>query len=298
MADQYYYYDPALAPEGFGLNNTGSICWFNSLLQMLLGLPALNRTILECETELSSNKLAKEYIKLLKATTGGSTGQQTDTAGASATILEAFILRARQLKIRVNMGAGQECADEGFVTFIELLKCKQVDRVFSNVYELIIDCTGCKRQVSTVRDEAFRIQLFTQVPLETKDLFCTFLRVHPSEVDYYRCDCGSTMTKFFRTEKLKMLREIVVIVFNKFITKEVRWFPQQLTFKSREGPNLEYELVSKIEHAGTRMSGHYWAHSLRNGKWLCFNDSSVSAGSPYPSANTFLVAYHLVRNAV
>lgn len=295
---EYYYYDPAYVPVKFGMQNTGAICWFNSLLQMMLGLPALNRTLLECESELKSNPFATEYIKVLKASGIGSSDVPVNPASllpASAAILGALLIRTRQKGIRMNMGVGQECADEGFITFIEMLDCPQVERLFSNVYELIIDCAGCKKKVSSIRDKSFRIQMFTQVPLETKEKFCTYLRIHPSEHDYFKCDCGHMMTKFYRAEKLKMLREIVVIMFNKFITKDVRWFPQELTFKGRDNRDLNYRLVGKIEHSGTRLSGHYWAHSVRNGEWTCLNDSGVSAGNSEPSPNTFLCAYHLVN---
>lgn len=307
QVQDYYYYDPAYVPIKFGMQNTGAICWFNSLLQMMLGLPALNRTLLECESELKSNPFATEYIKVLKASgVGGSEGSQSSLSHknplnsasllpASAAILGALLIRTRQKGIRMNMGVGQECADEGFITFIEMLDCPQVERLFSNVYELIIECKGCKKKVSSIRDKSVRIQMFTQVPLETKEKFCTYLRIHPSEHDYFKCDCGHLMTKFYRAEKLKMLREIVVIMFNKFITKDVRWFPQELIFKGRDNRDLNYRLVGKIEHSGTRLSGHYWAHSFRDGEWVCLNDSGVSAGNSAPSANTFMVCYHLVR---
>jgi ubiquitin C-terminal hydrolase len=87
------------------------------------------------------------------------------------------------------------------------------------------------------------------------------LKIHPSEHDYYKCDeCGERMVKFYRAERLKMLREIVVIIFNKFQSKENRWFPQELSFKAKDGkPSLKYKLVGKIEHSGNASSGHYWA---------------------------------------
>ncbi len=293
----YNYYDSKYVAPKFGLSNTGAICWFNSLLQVMLGLPSLNKVILECEESLIGNRFAQAYITVLKNTIANdSPPDLAKLAWSSSAVIGALVLRAREKHIRVNLGRGQECADEGFVTFIELLECPRAERLFSNVYELSITCQGCQKKVSTVRDKSYRVQMFTRVPLETKERFCTFLRIHPSECDYYKCECGNVMTKFYREEKLKMLREIVIIMFNKFVTKDVRWFPQDLTFKGRDGKNLSYRLVGKIEHAGTRVSGHYWAHSLRHEEWVCLNDTSVSIGSPMPTANTFMVAYHLVED--
>jgi hypothetical protein len=111
------------------------------------------------------------------------------------------------------------------------------------------------------------------------------------------------MAKFYRAERLKSLREIVVIIFNKFLTKDVRYFPQELSFGSKNdgGKGLKYELVGKVEHAGTRVSGHYWAHSLRvnnqSSKWTKLNDTGVSIGDPAPTAGTFMIVYHLVNPA-
>jgi len=294
----YSVYDNGFVPMEFGLQNSGATCWFNSLLQMMLGLPALNRILLEREQSLRNNPFACGYIKLIRATLPGNESvdplDYSEIISSSTHILGSMLTQARSKNIRSSMGVGQECVDEGFITFIELLDCPHVERLFSNVYELIIDCTGCNKKVSSIRDKSFRMQMFTQVPLESEYKFCNYLRVHPSEVDFFKCDCGHAMAKFQRIEKLKMLREIVVIIFNKFYTKDVRFFPQELTFKSTGNKSLDYKLVGKIDHSGTRLSGHYWAHSIRGEEWFCLNDTSVTKGNPLPTSSTFMVVYHMV----
>lgn len=120
------------------------------------------------------------------------------------------------------------------------------------------------------------------------------MRIHPSECEYFKCDCGEKMVKFYRAEKLKMLREVVVIIFNKFQMKDNRWFPQELTFGAKGGSTLNYRLVGKIEHSGTRFGGHYWAQSFRGKSWTRLNDSGVTVGNSAHSSDTFMVAYHIV----
>jgi hypothetical protein len=301
-APEYYFYDKKFVPAEFGMNNIGAICWCNSVIQMMLGLPSMNRTLLECEEELRDNPFAREYIKVLKATLPNSPdyppADTTNLAASSASILGAFITQLRVRGFNLNIGVSQECVDEALVLFIDMFGCPQLERLFSNVYELIINCTGCAKKVSSIRDKSYRIQLFTKVKLETQDRFCSFLKVHPSECDYYKCECGERMVKFYRGERLKMLREIVVIIFNKFQSKDNRWFPRELKFNASGGkPPLRYKLVGKIEHSGNQFGGHYWAQSLRGDDWYRLNDTSVSRGDSEPSTQTFMVAYHIIDPA-
>lgn len=299
QTSEYYYYDSKFVPTRFGLNNVGAICWCNSMIQIFLGLSSMNRVLLECEKELSENVFAREYIKVLKATLPNSPDyppiSTEKLAGASAAILGAFLTQLRVKGSHLNMSFGQECVDEAFTLFIDMFGCPRLERLFSNVYELVITCTGCKNKVSTIRDKSYKINLFTRVQLNNQEQFCTYLKIHPSEHDYFKCDCGERMVNFYRAERLKMLREVVVIIFNKFQSKENRWFPQELTFKARDGKApLKYKLVGKIEHSGNMHGGHYWAHSFRDGKWNRLNDSSVTDGDSNPNATTFMIAYHMV----
>lgn len=296
---EYIYYDAAYVPSSFGMHNTGVICWCNSLIQVLLGMSSMNQILLESENELQNNAFAREYINLLKHTLphgSPSVSDNFDLANASSLILSAF---KKQLKIRnftLNMGDSQECCDEAFTLFVDMFGCPKLEKLFSNVYEMIIVCNNCSQKVSAIRDKSYRIQLFTKVELKNQNKFCTYLRVHPSECDYYKCDCGGIMTKFYRTERLKMLREIVILIFNKYQNKDNRWFPSELVFDSKSGQQkLKYKIVGKIEHSGNYQSGHYWAQSLRNDDWQCLNDSSVAPGNELPTTSTFMVAYHLYQ---
>lgn len=295
-APEYKYYDGAMVPSGFGLINTGVICWCNSLIQLLLGLPSVNAALLDSADDLKNNIFATEYISMLRAAMNSSIQDTAVLAPVSSRILRAMIIRMRQVGKEINMGGGQECVDEAFTTFIELFNCRRVEQLFNNVYELIIICDKCKKQASSVRDTSYRIQMFTNAPLTDKESFCRYLKLHGSRHDHYKCSCGNVMNNFLRAEKLKMLREVVVIIFNKFQVKENRWFPQTLEFQARDNkPPLVYRLVGTIEHAGTMFGGHYWAKSLRDDVWHCFNDNSVTESTGDPTAGTFMIAYHLVE---
>ncbi len=288
----YVLYEPEFIPPGFGLQNTGAICWFNSLLQMMLGLPGLNQVLLDNEESLSQNKFASEYIKILRAAFA-TTITPAQLARAGSALLGTMMITAREKNISMNFTGGQECADEGLVKFVELIDCEQVTKLFRNVYELIIECPACSKTVSTIRDKSIRISLATKIKFKNEKTFCDFIRAHPSPVDWYNCDCGHKMLNFNRREKLRSLGEIVIIMLDKFDEKIINWFPSQLAFKSTNGTRLVYKLAGKIEHSGSRHSGHYTAHTIRGGKWSCINDSYISAGNPNPTAQTFIIAYHM-----
>lgn len=295
VVNQYCYYNIEFVPKPFGFNNTGAICWFNSLTQIMLGLSSMNKTLLECENELTSNVFAMEYIKILKSTLGRNPSEfPNNTSQMSIALLQAMFNRAKQTSKRINLGMGQECADEAFTTFIDLLGCPLAERLFCNIYDLSIECTACRKKVSSTRDKSYRISMFTNVKIETQDKFCAWIKSHPSECDYYACECGNKMSKFFRAEKLKRLSEILIIVFNKFQRKDIRWFPRELEFNAVKGGKIRYNLVGKIEHSGSMSGGHYWAHSYR-GDWNRLNDSSVSVGDCNPTGETFMIAYHMVE---
>jgi ubiquitin C-terminal hydrolase len=289
----YHYYDSRYVAAVFGMNNTGVICWFNSLLQLLLSLPALNMVVLESD-HAPHNIFAIEYAKLVKLAL--SDKNKDILLPASGHLLSIMMNQIKLNKPTLTLGRQQECVDEGITIFIELLNNPAIEQLFSNIYEITIECDSCGRVASSVRDKSFRIQMFTQELLEDQEIFTKYLRSHTSELDRYHCKCGHVMNHASRTERLKMLREIIIIIFNKFAMKKVRWFPQTLTFKTPSGSTLCYQLVAKIEHAGTQMSGHYWAQVYRGAQWYNINDSSTRPGNGLPLAETFMVAYHLVSD--
>ena len=305
MSEPYIVYEPEYVPNGFGLHNTGVICWCNSLIQALLSCPSLNRVLLENEHNLADNPFASEYIRLLRAIVPRDDEPPVgDFGAASSNILRQFI-RAMQAQQRTfRIGGGQECVDEAFTIFLELFNCSRVDALFRNVYEYTIECDKCKQQVSKQRDPGVRIQMFSKFEFKSCIEFCNWIKNHPSIGDKYTCDCGNVMTNFHRLEKLRMLREIVVIIFNKFFDKDMRWFPDTLEFSALPpGNKIRYKLVAQIEHAGNMHGGHYYtvarrydSDSTNESMFKLFNDAFVSDSEYQPTTGTYMIIYHMINN--
>jgi ubiquitin C-terminal hydrolase len=293
MAEQYYYYDPRYVPGEFGLNNTGVICWCNSILQALISCSSFNQTLLECKEKLSGNQFALEYIKLIETSLIDNT--DTRIEGSSAMIHRRFMERMQRQGNTIRFGNSQECVDEALSLIIDMLGLPEIERRFTSIYECVVVCRECNKRTICARDKNFRIEVFTEVKLETEEQFRNWIKNHPSELNNYKCECGSTGTKL-RVECLKRVSEILILLFNKFQRKDKRWYPESIEFPTAGNKSLKYKLVSTVEHYGTMSGGHYTARALREGGFKLFNDSSVVGSNSSPTEQTFMLVYHMVKD--
>jgi ubiquitin C-terminal hydrolase len=329
-------YKQEFVPSPFGLNNNGAICWFNSVTQFLLGVPALNEVMLELREELQHSELAAEYIRTLDGLLPNTPEMEPITpaqfAGASGRLLNAMVSASGH----TSLSCGQQCAAEGFTTFLQALKSTEIDNLFCNAYKRIIICKQCKEEVSDVRDTANRInvpptknfasdeeqskwRLYTSgLPFQhphryaiknftSGEDFQKWLMSHSAITHEFKCPkCNHKMSTVLRGERLTMLREVIVVSFDMIDRIDPTWFPTELSFPKLDGGTLSYKICGKVCWSGSvnklsdgriASGGHYWAHSLREGKWYCLNDGGVSQGNPHPEPSTFMVAYHLVAPA-
>jgi ubiquitin C-terminal hydrolase len=292
VPDEYFTHSPARLPPSFGLTNTGAICWFNSLMQMMGSMTPLTRVLLANESLFRKNRFAMAYIKWLKS---------WDTCKDVLPVLKAFLERLRDTRRELRLGYGQECAEEGYTLLLDMFNSERVNKLFSSVYEVTITCEGCGARASSVRDRAMWIMLHAPLTESSMEHFSKYLRCHVTHGETFKCErCGHVVDRHMRVERLCVMRECVVIVFNKYFAKESVWFPPALEFPSITGSTLKYQRVATVEHSGSTAGGHYWANALRTTPGggtpaeYRLNDSSVSSGSTAPTAATFIVAYVMV----
>lgn len=283
---QLCVYDIKYAPSVFGFNNTGVICWYNSLLQLLLSLPSLNKLLLTNELLFQNNLFAMEYIQLIKK----ALSRDDQLSSVSSHLLHTMINLMKQ-KNKTDFGYSQECVDEALILILDMFDNSMVTNLFMIKYKYTIYCNSCKQITSDTVDRYYRIQISPHIKFDNKDDFCNYLRNRQVNCDNYKCICGTVSPDSVRQEELRALREVIVITINKFSVKDPYWFPQELTFNNGE---LTYKLISKIEHSGNSAGGHYWIQTLRD-KWYTINDISVTNGDPRPSHYTFIIVYHLFK---
>lgn len=293
----YYFYDKGYLPPNFGLANNGSICWWNSLLQTLLSLPAFNKLAIDLAGEATTSALFASYVKSFHQLL---TSPRENNSSVSATLLGPFVYEAKKQKKNIDLGS-QEGTTNGFCVFLELLNNNDVYRVFNNKYEQEIVCPKCSEITSIISDKSPLINIYDNPMLDSQEAFERYILFHQSEVDELTCEkCGEKSFKVRRSEKLKMLREIIVISFPK--GSRQRYYPFELNFLSKDDKVLNYRLVAQIEHSGSynprthQSGGHYFARVLRKNGWIGANDSSIFPTKPTPHCGVHMVFYHLVSH--
>ena len=292
---QYILLQDEPAPIGF--TNNGSLCWLNSLLQVLFGATAFKYAIEDTECDLANSVLSNTLMKLIRA----------PTADASARVIAA-------MGSRNKLNNGQQCSWEGFDAIVNMLGHKDIIGRVANAYKLRITCPTCANAniryelkddygnitlsapgvASEVRDEMRHIMIDT-IAVMDDDKFQTYIRTHKSMMPEYTCPRGHKTEYLDRWEILSMLNEVVVMVFDKFHRKDNRYYPAEFAQKGIGGAILRWKLIGSIEHSGTMSGGHYVANTLRGAQWYYCNDGTVTPREyPHPTENTFMLIYHMI----
>jgi ubiquitin C-terminal hydrolase len=285
------FYTPRKLPLPSGLQNKGATCWLNSLLQLVLSLPALHILSDEIIHGSTRNKFIKLLAKLY----------DDPSKGENLNAIYKYIMDNYGSLSPTGL-TSQECALEGYDHIIDSLKNDKLIRLFTTVYLDSFDCPKCHKEMNATRDIAYRTHI-AKPPINQED-FEEYVLNRVNMIESYKCDeCHRVCENIPRISRLRQVNEILVFSFPKFEEKRVYWFPQNFSIpyaKNNQNGRLEYKLVAKIEHSGTMNGGHYYAHCLRktpaNGEQcVLLNDSSVAVGNLNPSAETFIIAYHVAR---
>jgi ubiquitin C-terminal hydrolase len=277
-------YDPEYVPQVGGLKNGGALCYMNSMLQVLFSCSSFNQFMLENkenyeELAKTGNKLGVAYIELMEEL--GIQHQPEEfkiKVHNGSKVLRELIDARKRSELKGNLlHHRQEDCHEGLTFFIEMLGLGHEDRtsgvedLFSIRYRMKIQCRPCK----DVKDGPkappnFMFHLFEETPLllgslNSKEAIENYIRRHVNIPEDYKCEKCKIQNKVvnkkvtrnvFQVYSLARLSEIVILVFNKYESKKVKYFPTSLDFPSKDG-TLHYEVVGQIEHYGTARGGHY-----------------------------------------
>jgi ubiquitin C-terminal hydrolase len=246
-------YDSKAAPEPFGLNNTGAICYLNSLLQTLVGCTAFSRAVQDHAEYLRQTRTGAAMLEFVKAYTS-SPLDPAAVAPLSARVLAALVLDLAARRPHFHFGAGQESASEALVFLLDMMEPPKekktpaeekiasgdlksadlksgdvtsseieslespVTQLFLHRYRCDVFCKNCVKIVASKVDTAVNFNLFhfdylKEVPT-TDASFSEALRHYASEVSDYDCALCDKRSTIIRTYTLDMVPEVLFCMFN------------------------------------------------------------------------------------
>jgi len=317
--------DPKFLPNGFGLYNTGAICYLNSLLQMLASCTAFTRAVIANCDYVKMTLTGRAVLEFVLAYGGAS-----DVTMHSSRILDALVTDMRRRRPGARFGVGQESASEALVHLLDMMEPEKegdaksappvaaesgkypssiespITRLFLHRFRCDLHCRACRKRVSSTTEHMicfnmFKIDRLKHPPNDVKS-FSDAVRLDVSAVSDYECPGCHRRTDAYRVYRLSMVPEIIVCSFNQYNGfgggKRMRYFPNRIEMPASAGGMLQFILVGQVEHSGGLDGGHYWARGLRSSGICLLNDTSVSPSAFQPTPGTYLVAYHYIRHVL
>lgn len=323
--------DVARLPRPFGLNNTGVICHFNSLLQALASCPAFVGEAVKNRDYLARTPTGRALYNYLRSVqlSAEEEGFVVDPTH-SARVLRELVGELRRRRPAFTYGAGMESATEGLVLLLDalepppgsagpdgstfsdpkpepsplakLLEIRVRDRVWCRT------CAAAGRRgegleeerpgvVSRRVDTQYHYNFFhyDEAQMVSPEAFAAALLSQVVPLPDYCCElCGTRESS--RIYEMRRVPAVLPVLFNQYTRRRRRYFPERFRVRGNDGHYLWFREVAQVEHAGGLSGGHYWARCLRKGgAGALLNDSAVAPGALGPQETVYVVFYHFER---
>ena len=306
----------------FGLKNNNTNCYLNSIMQLLFSCDIIND--LECSLEeindyfdlnntdiikkLDKNIDKEKFIKIKKDIIStmitimnsaqsliqdGNISKMNRTTIPSISSYIINELRTTNDPYLMSVTSGQQSVCEIFDLLIDILG---VESAFKFEYERILICQNCgKKSVNIDIDYCFRAFDSSK---DKSDLNKEILGETIELTDFVCEKCGKK--NVINDTKLSSIPNNIVVVFNKYEKKINLHHPNELTFISRYGDALKYDLVTQIEHHGSINSGHYYALLKRKGIVYSCDDTEINVVNMNlrSTNNTYIALYRKISKDV
>lgn len=235
-----------------GFMNTGSICYFNSLIQSLLSCKSFIMHICEDKKE----SIFFLFFKLIAVE------KNWDPFFTTKLLQDMKCFEPNQ------------SSSEYFLKVCEYLK---LDDLFKTTTETTTVCSECNHQ-TIVKD----ISVYIVIDNDMSE-FCETKR----EIEGFNCDQCKRKVNATITSRLKETSSILTFSFNKYFHKKNISYPKGFIVDGKE-----YHITSTIEHMGCLNAGHYFCRSIRNSEFVKLDDNSVQKLDNIDSTeNTYMVFY-------
>jgi uncharacterized UBP type Zn finger protein len=186
-------------PEASGFNNTGAICYLNSLVQALTSLSGVNKLFTSKAVPPVPNASAlftsyKQYVNdaLVGKPVMQYTGQFLNHLAADMAVR----------KCQTRFGAGQEDSDEFFMLLLDMMNEPELYRLLNHKYRETIICPECKAE-SIAFSTCPRFQMSAGEYSKSAAIFTGWLLDHIEELTDWICpSCKKRFPKCERRYKL------------------------------------------------------------------------------------------------
>lgn len=272
-----------VAPAPRPLQNIGSICYWNALMQALISCTSITKALKETSPK---GPVGAAYMRLV------------DGTEESAVVLDTLRRDLRKRGIITTFGSQQESADEGLFLLMDAMPAAAKEMIMHRHIRVCI-CDVCGQPSDETREMSCHVEMFGAPATSPKE-FASVLMHRIAKLDDYICEHCSNRS-VYRSEQLSMIPEILVVMFTGKFTDASRptadYFPEEFVIPSKRGNNMNFRVVATVRHSGGLNSGHYWSVVRRGNRCYLANDSSISTvASITPDPSVFMVFYHMYDN--
>lgn len=206
-----------------GFQNTGAICYFNSLLQCLLSSTNFLRFIL-------SDSKNDQFLTFFKSITNDLWNSRFST----------------ELLQSVGTFQPNQSSSEYFLMTMDKLKW---ERLFECKHKLIKVCKACGHK-NEKSDISYNVLI--------DNSFDEFMKSE-CDLENVLCDGCKVKTLYHQEQHIQTLSPVIVMSLNKYFGKKMIEYPPVMRF----GDKATYAMIGTIEHIGGLNGGHYIARVRR-----------------------------------
>ena len=282
--------DTSYVVKPFGLTNfTGAACWYNSLLQSLLGCEPMLYFLLKHYDYYKTNPFVKDYCEF---------------AASISSVNNGYKLWGYLAAKKSDITRGQQDATEFFTDFIELFNSKCMMGMFTYITRSTLYFDGISKESEKHMNIVMSLTPDAMMNLQKH------LNVEIEEIEGYKpYDDKEYTTIAHKVTRLTRAPPILVIMIKNYdfnvydgtsitsVRSKAFDYPKTLMFNyhTDEYPTITYNLVSLVEHQGRKSmggGGHYICYSKRGDDLFCFNDAHIGKAVDWPkNNNVYMLLY-------